>query len=278
MRLLGITAMTALAWALLASVALAQGGYPGPYPAPYPAPGPGAYPYPAPPPAGPYGPPYAGMPMAPAPPGYAPPAAPYADPTQAYAYPYGQDPSQATAPPAGQGAGGTGESSAAGSPFAVPPGWSPNPGAPPPDAVRGVPPLANRPGSAPPGTVAGPFAAQGPVIGPSGVPSAQAAPSEPLPPAPTVGGSAVDTVSIVDAGDGGVTLDPPRVRYPVNNPITWVNKSSQVVQIASEDNSTFDSGPLAPGESYTYTPTLIGSVYYRDRLHPWVRGVVVATR
>jgi plastocyanin len=83
-------------------------------------------------------------------------------------------------------------------------------------------------------------------------------------------------VRIVDSGDGGVALSPTPIRYPVNQTVTFLNSSSAIVQIATEDNSTFDSGPLAPGDSFTYTPSLIGSYYYRDKLHPWVRGVVVA--
>jgi hypothetical protein len=40
---------------------------------------------------------------------------------------------------------------------------------------------------------------------------------------------------------------------------------------------TLDSGPIAPGDSFTYTPTLVGAVPYHDKLHPWVIAMLVAT-
>jgi hypothetical protein len=227
---------------------------------------------------------YPGMgpaPMVPGQPGMAAPATPYgtdasgqpvADPNQLYGTGTGDPAAGSTAP-----MGPTGPMAAGPGGYAPPPGYSPNPFAPPPDAVPGVPPLANAPGQAPPGMMAGPMAMTAPPTGPSGVASAQAAPSTLLPPAPTAGGAAVDTIRIVDTSEGGVGIDPTPVRYPVSRQITWINNSSQIVQIASDDNATFDSGPLAPGESFSYTPGLIGSVFYRDRMHPWVRAVLVST-
>jgi len=149
------------------------------------------------------------------------------------------------------------------------------------NAVPGMPPLANTQAPLPPGSVMGPQAMaqlQGtaPSIGPSGVPSMQASPASQQATPSNQGGTATDTVHVVDADGGGVSLDPSPIRYPVNRPITWVNNSSAIIQLVSEDGSTFDSGPLGPGDTYVYTPNLIGSVYYRDKLHPWVRGVVVS--
>ena len=276
-------AATALGLALTASAVLAQGPFPGGpgYPPGYPAGAPGMPP--APYPGGmPYGPmpgPYPGPmgapmpPMMPGPPGVPGMAAPGA--------PYGMDPSMANAQDPSQlyGSGTTAPSAVAPGPggYSPPPGYSPNPFAPPPEMVPGVPPLANAPGQAPMGVAAGPMAMQGPSMGPSGIASAQASPRSVAPPPPAVGGAATDTIRIIDTADGGVSIDPTPVRYPTSRPITWTNNSTQIVQIASDDSSTFDSGPLAPGDSFTYTPTLIGSVYYRDKLHPWVRAVLVST-
>jgi hypothetical protein len=289
-------ATTALGLALTASAALAQGPFPGgpAYPPGYPGAAPGMPP--APYPGGmPYGPmpgPYAG-PMAapmmpggpgmPGMPGMAPPQAPYGmDPSMApMQVPYGTDPSMANAQDPSQlyGSGAPSPSASAPGPggFAPPPGYSPNPFAPPPDMVPGVPPLANAPGQAPMGVAAGPMAMQGPSVGPSGIASAQASPRTIAPPPPAAGGAATDTIRIVDTESGGVSIDPTPVRYPISRPITWINNSTQIVQIASDDASTFDSGPMAPGDSFTYTPTLIGTVYYRDKLHPWVRATLVST-
>jgi hypothetical protein len=232
---------------------------------------------------------------------------PLADPSQIYGSPSGQqsqpstDPSQpypgaaSGMPAAGGMPGMPGMPNAPGMPgmpMAGPPGAQGMPGMPGAgpttgqagvNAVPGLPPLANAQAPVPPGSVMGPQAmaqAQGlaPSPGPAGVASMQASPVSQQATPSNQGGASTDTVRIVDAGDGGISLDPTPIRYPVNRQITWINNSSSVIQLASEDGSTFDSGPLGPGDTYNYTPNLIGSVYYRDKLHPWVRGVVVATQ
>lgn len=199
----------------------------------------------------PYGAPYPAAPgYGPPPPGY-PPAQPGYDPYTAYAAnPYA---------PAGQA-----------NPWAPYYPW-------PPAGGQGAPTTANQPGQAPPGTnMAVPGANVGAQVGPASFASATGAPGTALPPAPTAGGAFTDQIRIVDATDNRTGLDPTPARVVVNQPITWVNTSSSIVQIVAEDGSSFDSGPLAPGDTFTFTPTLIGTFYYRDKLRPWVRGAVVA--
>jgi hypothetical protein len=309
MRLLRIAAAsTAVGLALTATAALAQVGYPGmpgygppgPYGAPYGPPGampgyppgpPGiapAMPPPDPSQAGQAAGPYASTsPMLP--PGAASQGGtPLVDPSQIYGGSSGQQglpsPDAAQAypgsaqgiPPAGAMPGMPGTA------MAGPMGPNgPMPGQSAVNAVPGLPPLANTQAPLPPGSVMGPQAmaqAQGlaPSAGPSGVASMQASPVSQQATPPNQGGVSTDTVRVVDTADGSISLDPTPIRYPVNRQITWMNNSSAIIQLTSEDGSTFDSGPLAPGDSYSYTPNLIGSVYYRDKLHPWVRGVVVA--
>jgi hypothetical protein len=296
-------AASAVALALLGSTALAQYPYPGPVPGgvpygaaqPYPPGVPGPYP----PPPGPYG-PYGPMPGAGPylpPPGMGPygpyptdpmgmgpygplPADPMAWGQQGAplalpgAGPYGQPPTD----PSQQGAG-------SGGTYAVP-GVPGQPGAPGPQgapgqAPPGMPPMANAPGQLPPGSSTTPPAnagVGGVAVGPSGVASASGTnqwSNLPLP--PTAGGVSTDTIRFLAVGESGFAFDPTPVRIPVEQPITWVNTSTAIINIASEDGSSFDSGPLAPGESYTYVPSLIGSIPYRDKLHPWVRGMLVAT-
>jgi plastocyanin len=143
--------------------------------------------------------------------------------------------------------------------------------------IPGVPPVLNAPGQPSPGTAqAAVNPNAGAQIGPSGVASATGSPANSLPPAPTAGGATTDIVRIVETTPESWAFDPTPVRIPVNQPITWINASSGIIHIVAEDNTSFDSGVLAPGESFSYTPTLIGSYYYRDKLRPWLRGVVVA--
>jgi plastocyanin len=141
----------------------------------------------------------------------------------------------------------------------------------------GIPPIVNPPGLMPPGTSLGmPDPSAGAPVGPAGVASAIGVPSAPQPSPPAAASVTTDTIRFVARGDNSWAFDPTPVRIPVGQTITWVNNSDVIIQIVSEDNSTFDSGALAPGESFSFTPTLIGTVYYRDKLHPNVRGVLVA--
>lgn len=217
------------------------------------------------------------------------PAGQYAAPPGGPGYPYAGAPGQPPGPAArnpwapyypwaggqpAQGQGGPGQA-----PQAAPgPGGQAPSGATVAANVPGVPPVLNQPGQAAPGTAAvQPGASASAQVGPASFASATGAPGSNLPPAPTAGGVATDIIRIVDAGENATGFDPTPVRIPVNQPITWLNSSSGLVQIVAEDGSSFDSGVLAPGDSYSYTPTLIGSFYYRDKMRPWVRGVVVAT-
>jgi hypothetical protein len=160
------------------------------------------------------------------------------------------------------------------------PGPGGMPGQPGVNAIPGVPPLANAQSPLPPGSAMGPQGmaqaqGQGTSPGPSGFASMQASPTSQAGTPSNQGGASTDTVRIVESGEGSIALDPTPIRYPVNRQITWINNTSSIIQLVTEDVTTFDSGPLAPGDTFSYTPSLIGSVYYRDKLHPWVRGVVV---
>ncbi|HZU06129.1 MAG TPA: hypothetical protein VFB73_09145 [Chloroflexota bacterium] len=196
-------------------------------------------------------------------------AAPYGYP---YGYgapaPYGQPPMEQLAPypPPAYGA-----------PYGYP--YSPYGAAPYASGMPapGIPPIVNPPGLLPPGMgIAVPDPNAAAPVGPAGVASAIGVPSAPQPSPPAAASVTTDTIRFVARGDNSWAFDPTPVRIPVGQTITWVNNSDVIIQIVSEDNSTFDSGALAPGESFSFTPTLIGTVYYRDKLHPNVRGVLVA--
>jgi hypothetical protein len=124
--------------------------------------------------------------------------------------------------------------------------------------------------------MAPPGAGTGLVVGPSSVASATGTQSSTLPVSPAAGGINTSTIRFVEAGDNW-SFDPPQVRIPIEQSLTWENRSSAIIQIVSDDGTSFDSGPIAPGDSFTFTPTLVGQVPYRDKLHPWVRAIMVAT-
>jgi plastocyanin len=115
----------------------------------------------------------------------------------------------------------------------------------------------------------------GAVVGPTGVPSAIGATSPAAPAAPAASSVATDTIRLVEQGENSFAFDPPNVRVPVLQTITWVNTSNSTIRVISDDNSYIDSGFLEPGQTFVYTPTLIGSTPYRDGVHPSARGSLV---
>jgi plastocyanin len=59
----------------------------------------------------------------------------------------------------------------------------------------------------------------------------------------------------------------------VNSTLTWYNADVETHTVTAGDGS-FDSGPIAPGESWTLEFTEPGSFPYFCRPHPWMKGVV----
>jgi len=59
----------------------------------------------------------------------------------------------------------------------------------------------------------------------------------------------------------------------VNNTVTWVSKSISFDTITSA-NGLFDSGNIAPGQTYSYTFDAPGVYSYDCAYHPWMVGTV----
>ncbi len=59
----------------------------------------------------------------------------------------------------------------------------------------------------------------------------------------------------------------------VNNTVTWVSHSLAYDTVTGV-NGTFDSGSIAPGQTFSYTFTTPGTYPYRCVYHPWMVGTV----
>lgn len=60
----------------------------------------------------------------------------------------------------------------------------------------------------------------------------------------------------------------------INNTVMWTNMDDEDHTVTSA-NSTFDSGPLSPGQTFQYTFTTPGIYEYTCSFHPWMEGIVV---
>jgi plastocyanin len=68
--------------------------------------------------------------------------------------------------------------------------------------------------------------------------------------------------------------DPVTVVIGVNNTITWTNNDSAPHTVTANDGS-FDSGAMAPTQTFTFTFDKPGTYTYHCVYHPWMVGTVV---
>jgi plastocyanin len=61
----------------------------------------------------------------------------------------------------------------------------------------------------------------------------------------------------------------------VNNTVTWINEDTVPHTVSSlSSTEPFNSGNLAPGQTYSFTFTIAGTYSYTDIDHPWETGTV----
>ena len=87
-----------------------------------------------------------------------------------------------------------------------------------------------------------------------------------LPGVAAQGGAAV---AIVD-----FAFDPALTGVAVGNTVTWTNHGTESHTVTADDSS-FTSGALVPGESFSATFAANGSYTYRCRIHPSMTGTIV---
>jgi len=69
---------------------------------------------------------------------------------------------------------------------------------------------------------------------------------------------------------------PPTLNISVGDTVTWTNNDS-TTHTATADNSAWDSGRLAPGQSYSMIFNNPGSFTYHCSIHPNMRGSIVVS-
>jgi plastocyanin len=83
------------------------------------------------------------------------------------------------------------------------------------------------------------------------------------------GADATKDVSITDSGFG-----PPTLEVAGGDTVTWTNDGS-VAHDVSADDGTFQSGPMSPGQSFTFTFDTEGTYAYRSTTDADLTGSVV---
>jgi plastocyanin len=88
------------------------------------------------------------------------------------------------------------------------------------------------------------------------------------------GGVAGNLVDIT----GGMSFSPGTITVKVGTTVKWTNSdyySSHTV--TSDDGTSFNSGSVASGSSFSYTPTAAGTFPYHCSIHAGMNGTLVVT-
>jgi plastocyanin len=74
-------------------------------------------------------------------------------------------------------------------------------------------------------------------------------------------------------------FDPATMTMLPGGKITWTNLDTDVHSIVSDDATSFNSGNIGAGGSFSFTPTVNGTYLYHCGVHPGVQGTLhVVTR
>jgi plastocyanin len=73
------------------------------------------------------------------------------------------------------------------------------------------------------------------------------------------------------------TFDPPVLRVPAGVTVSWVNDETQagLAHTATSDNAAWDSGFLAPGQSYSRAFNSAGQFPYHCEPHPTMTARII---
>ena len=101
-----------------------------------------------------------------------------------------------------------------------------------------------------------------------------------MPPSTAIGSSprqglpGTSTVYIVETPlSWGYSPQDLKVVIGVNNTVTWISHSISYDTITSTGGN-FSSGPIAPGQTFTFTFSTPGEYGYKCIYHPWMTGGV----
>ena len=95
-----------------------------------------------------------------------------------------------------------------------------------------------------------------------------------------------DSTPTPPGGSGGntpVTINVYNMAFPASTSVKkgttvkWYNQDGYAHTVTSDDGSTFSSGNLAAGATYTYTANKAGSFSYHCNYHTGMTGTLVVT-
>lgn len=73
------------------------------------------------------------------------------------------------------------------------------------------------------------------------------------------------------------TYEPPEARVPIGATVNWTNTGGAAHTVTADDGTSFDSGPIAPGQGFSLVMKAAGTFPYHCSLHPWMKAKITVT-
>jgi plastocyanin len=71
---------------------------------------------------------------------------------------------------------------------------------------------------------------------------------------------------------------PAKITVKKGTTVKWFNQDGVAHTVTSDDGTTFDSGNLAAGATFSYTATTVGTFPYHCELHSNMTGILEVTQ
>lgn len=91
-------------------------------------------------------------------------------------------------------------------------------------------------------------------------------------PAPSESAGVQNTVKIAS-----FAFTPATITVPVGTTVTWTNEDTASHTITADDGTTFNSGNIAKGGTFSFTFTTAGTFPYHCAVHPSMTATVIVT-
>jgi plastocyanin len=73
------------------------------------------------------------------------------------------------------------------------------------------------------------------------------------------------------------SYSPAQLNTTVGTTLMWTNSGREDHTVTSDDRTSFDSGIIGPGGTFSLTPTTLGTYGYHCALHPWMKATLTVT-
>jgi plastocyanin len=94
----------------------------------------------------------------------------------------------------------------------------------------------------------------------------------------TGGGSTGTTGTTVTISISNFAFSPSTMSVVTGTTVVWKNNDNTSHTATSNDGSSFNSGTIPPGGSFSYTAAKVGTFAYHCSIHPTMTGTLTVTQ